>query len=66
MYVIVLSSIIVCLILCTGTTLLLFSASAIPAVCLIGVCLSGCNTQAVVGLMIVVTVCYGTVFAGIF
>ena len=44
----------------------LFSASLIPAACLIGVCLSGCNKVAVVAFMITATLFYGSMFAGVF
>jgi hypothetical protein len=35
-------------------------------VCLIGVCMSGCNKGAVVAFMIVATLFYGSMFAGVF
>jgi ACS family sodium-dependent inorganic phosphate cotransporter len=41
-------------------------ASIVPALCLIGVCLSGCNKGAVVAFMIVATLFYGSMFAGVF
>ena len=44
----------------------LISASIIPGTCLVGVCLSGCNSSIVVGLMIVATCFYGSMFAGVF
>ena len=44
----------------------LISASIIPGICLVGVCLSGCNSSIVVGLMIVATCFYGSMFAGVF
>lgn len=41
-------------------------ASIIPCICLIGVCLAGCDKTAVVTLMIVGTGFYGSMFAGVF
>eukprot|EP00096_Caligus_rogercresseyi_P014051 TRINITY_DN6595_c0_g1_i1.p1 TRINITY_DN6595_c0_g1~~TRINITY_DN6595_c0_g1_i1.p1 ORF type:complete len:487 (+),score=84.91 TRINITY_DN6595_c0_g1_i1:152-1612(+) len=41
-------------------------ASFVPAICLIAVCLSGCNKTAVVTFMIVGTGFYGSMFAGVF
>ena len=41
-------------------------ASLIPGSCLIGVCLSGCNSTIVVILMIIATMFYGTMFTGVF
>jgi ACS family sodium-dependent inorganic phosphate cotransporter len=41
-------------------------ASLIPAVCLIGVCLSGCDKVPVVAFMIIATCFYGSMFAGVF
>ena len=38
----------------------------IPGICLIGVCQSGCDSAIVVGLMIVATCFYGSMFAGVF
>jgi len=42
------------------------SASVVPSVCLIGVCLSGCDKGAVVAFMIIATLFYGSMFAGVF
>ena len=42
------------------------TASLIPAICLIGVCLSGCEKVPVVAFMIVATLFYGSMFAGVF
>jgi ACS family sodium-dependent inorganic phosphate cotransporter len=41
-------------------------ASVIPACCLIGVSLSGCDKSAVVACMIVATLFYGSMFTGVF
>ncbi|CAB4057066.1 SLC17A [Lepeophtheirus salmonis] len=41
-------------------------ASLIPSLCLIAVCLSGCNKTAVVTFMIVGTGFFGSMFAGVF
>ena len=46
--------------------IVLISASIIPGTCLVGVCLSGCNSLVAVGLMIVATCFYGSMFAGVF
>ena len=42
------------------------SASLIPASCLIGVCLSGCDKTSVVACMIIATLFYGSMFAGVY
>ena len=41
-------------------------ASITPAVCLIGVCLSGCEGTIVVPLMVIATTSMGTMFSGVF
>ena len=41
-------------------------ASIIPAVCLIGVCLSGCQGSVVVPLMVIATTFMGSMFSGVF
>ncbi len=41
------------------------SASVGPALCLIGVCLSGCDKTAAVVLMILATMFYGAMFSGL-
>jgi len=41
-------------------------ASVIPAFCLVGVCLAGCDSTVVVALMIVGTTAFGTMFSGVF
>jgi len=41
-------------------------ASIIPAICLIGVCLSGCERKIVVPLMIIATTFFGSMFSGVF
>ena len=51
--------------LSTKRFLFFFLASLIPAACLIGVCLSGCNKGAVVAFMIIATLFYGSMFAGV-
>ncbi len=38
----------------------------VPAICLLGVCFAGCDRVAVVSLMIVATLFYGTMFSGVF
>ncbi len=44
----------------------IFLASVIPAICLVGVCLSGCNSSAVVVLLVVATCFFGSMFSGVF
>ena len=41
-------------------------ASITPAICLIGVCLSGCKGGAVVPLMVIATTSMGPMFSGVF
>ena len=41
-------------------------ASIIPAICLIGVCLAGCERSVVVPLMVIATTSMGTMFSGVF
>ena len=43
-----------------------FPASLIPACCLIGVCTVGCDKTSVVVCMIIATLFYGSMFAGVF
>ena len=44
----------------------MIAASIIPGTCLLGVCFADCNSTIVVGLMILATCCYGSMFAGVF
>ena len=41
-------------------------ASIVPAICLIGVCVSGCDGKVIVPLMIVATTFFGSMFSGVF
>lgn len=50
----------------TARKLSMAIASLIPGGCLIGVCLSGCDSTAIVVLMIIATCFYGSMFAGVF
>ena len=45
---------------------LISAASLIPACCLIGVCLSGCDKNSAVACMIIAAVVYGSMYSGVY